>query len=465
MQTKVQCSAVVSKEVLAQDIRGWGFICWVKTLRMLQLRPASPTEIAERISSPNSLDRVALQRQEHQLEMWQEHYGFQKQHGDGIVNEGPTLIGSIFRQQVAEYDGKSQLFSPRIYVRSEPETHKSMRHDLSYDPGPPSSLRMYPSETPISQPSLGLANEPPDDQSNFSLPRFELQRLDTETQLSCQSLASPTEWRDNLAFCDADGDLGVEMEAQAGSQNLWSCLSTMRRPHAHSDPLGAEAEAPLHRTVSWIVCVTFEEILPHPSRGLLSRMLRLTDVRSTPFEDSPEPLLHLRPSTDYLLTCSVRPCLPNVPLPEALRLWVGITGHETAVDMERGRTDDAKVWLGSGCWRSPEMPLLADTNNMRQARLRGRLTITSLLDCGASKHTLQGGTQWNFQAHFSRDASDLPHDTRINAATAHEALYWTSFGGAIPSTAHLWAQITPQLVSNTHMHGMDSTCQARSFTV
>lgn len=335
----------------------------------------------------------------------QENNTYDSRHGDATVDEGPALIGCIFRQQVAENEGKSQIFSPRIYVRSESASHRSLQYAPSLDPrcGPGTS----PREATSQHSSVA------DSQVDPSLPQLKVHNLSTQEQASYQCVPSPSVWRDNVVFNDNDGNLGFEMDLKHVSNSaqglrietvdslqnqFWESPYTTPQPHPVNVSPNVGWDIPLHQPISWMLCLAFEEVLPHPSRGLLSRMLRLTNVRSTTVENSQEPLLHLRPSTDYLLTCFVRPYPPNGPLPDALQLRLGTTDHEIPVDMEQGGPKDSRVWSATGCWRSPE---IAETDSCKPARMRGRVIMTSF-DCSGSKGTLRGESQWDFQVNFNR---------------------------------------------------------------
>jgi hypothetical protein len=181
------------------------------------------------------------------------------------------------------------------------------------------------------------------------------------------TLSTPS-WRDNDTYQDpeatdemshipnggmVDPSLYDELPISTCSSctGLQDTSTTSNSPEAGMS-LGATLSPPIP------VCVTFEEVLPHPSRGLLSRMLRLADVPIWELPEAQGPVLVFHTGQDYLVTCILSHTPEDRRRPKSISLTVpGLKPQ--VLGLEEGDADPEGFVTCTAGWHAPEEGMVA----------------------------------------------------------------------------------------------------------
>jgi hypothetical protein len=285
----------------------------------------------------------------------------------GKGHRGPALIGNLFRQH-ADNGIDVQPSSPRILIQPiEDPQSDDMDSDVESDP-------TY-QQNPLAVSITGTDEIPSQRQSSLTLHPALRRRphqpsslgMQSETLSRGTSLSTPS-WRDNDIYQDPEAtdemshiphggmvDPSLYDELPISTRSSFTGLqdtSTTSNSHEAGLSLGATSSSPIP------VCVTFEEVLPHPSRGLLSRMLRLADVPVWELPGAQGPVLVLHTGQDYLITCILSHTPEDRSPPNSISLTV--PGLKPQVLLLEGRDKDLEGFVRrTARWHAPEEGMLA----------------------------------------------------------------------------------------------------------
>lgn len=297
-----------------------------------------------------------------------------------------------------EHKVSAQASPPIIYVMAETAKKRNTRKHSSVDRTTSQSIDVeHDPIRPVRSPS-----------------HHQLSRMATEAQQNIPRLGvEGTAWRDNNVYSDSEEDAQCDPteppQLYDDSRNMahqssipWT--SRRRGPGQHQVPAQSIMHAELpNNHEGHLLCLAFETILPHPTKGLLSRMLRLSPVRCSTSGCPPQPQLQLCASTDYLLTCTLRPSLPDAPVSHALQLHIWTADKkENPVQLEKREPSDEGSWIACGTWRSPDMPSSAGNTNKTCITFNGKATITTLPTSQSAPPVAVGEASFTFDALLTR---------------------------------------------------------------
>ncbi|KAL3132660.1 hypothetical protein ABBQ32_009179 [Trebouxia sp. C0010 RCD-2024] len=154
---------------------------------------------------------------------------------------------------------------------------------------------------------------------------------------------------------DNDSELGIgegEQHKQEGSPpSVRTAQDHRDRSPLRTIPLQALAREA--GAVRMVVCISLEEILPRPTAGLLSRMLRLADVPLVASPTPGEPVYLLHPGGEYHIRVSLFHPPTGQRVPVGAAAWVRVAvgdGQAVSMDVEQDEEMEGAGWSGRATW-------------------------------------------------------------------------------------------------------------------